>query len=393
LHDSAATGFVSLYTIAGLVALAIWVSLAFFRGRFWSVQDKLLPTAALAALAETSVAVVIPARNEAQSIGSTVSSLLEQRYPGTVHIFVVDDESTDLTAGFAQKAAAEANMTDRVTVLQAGPRPAGWTGKMWAVSQGVTAANAKSPAYLLLTDADIDHHPDNLAQLTSLAILGHYALTSVMVKLHCRTLAEHLLIPAFVYFFFLLHPPASILNERSRTSGAAGGCMLITPAALEAAGGIAAIASEIIDDCALARAVKRSGGKIWLGLTPQTHSHRVYEDFGEVEGMISRTAFNQLRHSTLLLAGTVLGLIATYLLPLALLLFPDHLAAALGAASWLLMSATYLPMVRFYRLPAPWALTLPAAAVFYLVATVHSAIKHWQGRGGEWKGRAQDVAS
>jgi hopene-associated glycosyltransferase HpnB len=390
LHDSAATGFVSFYAVIGLLPLAIWISLAFFRGRFWSVRDKLLPPA-VSALADTTVAVVIPARNEAQSIGLTVSSLLEQRFPGPLHIFVVDDESTDRTADFAQRAAAEANMLDRVSVLQAGPRPAGWAGKMWAVSKGVAAATATSPAYLLLTDADIDHHPDNLAQLTSFAILGHYALTSLMVKLHCRTLAERLLIPAFVYFFFLLYPPAWILQARSRIAGAAGGCMLITPAALEAAGGIAAIAGEIIDDCALARAVKKSGGQIWLGLASRTHSHRTYENFSEVESMISRTAFNQLRHSTPLLGVTVLGLVATYLLPLALLSSQDHVAAALGAASWLLMSATYLPMVRFYGLPAPWALTLPVAGVFYLAATVHSAIKHWTGRGGEWKGRAQDV--
>ncbi len=383
----------NVYAILGLIPLAVWISLAFFRGRFWSVRRHLLPSMPLAAdLSKTAIAVIIPARNEAASIGLTVTSLLAQRYPGPVHIFVVDDESTDRTADFARQAAASVNAGDRLTVLQAGPRPAGWTGKMWAVSQGIAQATIDSPAYLLLTDADIDHHPDNLTQLTSWATRGRYALTSLMVKLHCHTPVERLLIPAFVYFFFMLYPPAWIRRARSRTAGAAGGCMLIAPAALSAAGGIAAIRGEIIDDCALARAVKRSGGSVWLGLTAQTHSHRIYESFGEVERMISRTAFNQLRHSPLLLAGTVLGLVVTYLLPLALLLSLDRTAAALGAASWLLMSATYLPMVRFYELPALWALTLPAAAVFYLAATVHSAIKHWTGRGGEWKGRAQDAS-
>lgn len=383
----------SLFAIAGLLPLAIWISLAFLRGRFWSVRKHLLPALAPAdTLAETSIAVVIPARNEAAAIGPTVTSLLEQRYPGPLHIFVVDDESTDRTADFARQAAASANAGNRLTVLQAGSRPSGWTGKMWAVSQGVAAATAASPDFLLFTDADIDHHPDSLAQVTSCAIQGRFALTSVMVKLHCATFAERLLIPAFVYFFFLLYPPAWILSARSSTAGAAGGCMLITPSALEAAGGIASIRGEIIDDCALARAVKRSAGAVWLGLASHTHSHRRYESFGEVESMISRNAFNQLRHSSLLLAGTILGLVATYLLPLTLLLSTDRLAAAFGAASWLLMSATYLPMVRFYGQPALWTLTLPAAAVFYLAATIHSAIKYWTGRGGEWKGRVQDVA-
>jgi hopene-associated glycosyltransferase HpnB len=344
-------------------------------------------------LSGISVAVVIPARNEAAAIGSTVSSLLGLRYPGAVHIFVVDDESSDNTAGFAEEAAVAANARDRVTILEAGALPAGWTGKMWAVSQGVSQALKSSPTYLLLTDADIDHHPDSLAQLVAWAQQGRYSLTSLMVKLHCRTLAERLLIPAFVYFFFLLYPPAWIRSPRSRTAGAAGGCMLITPEALAAAGGIAAIRGEIIDDCALAREVKRSGGTLWLGLAEHTHSHRTYETFGEVESMISRTAFNQLRHSALLLVGTVYGLMVTYLLPLGLLFMPDHRAAGLGAASWLLMAATYLPMVRFYGQSPLWALTLPAAAVFYLAATVHSAIKHWTGRGGEWKGRAQDTGT
>ncbi len=380
------------YAIVGLVPLAIWITLAFFRGHFWSVRRHLLPVTPPAAnLPNTSIAVVIPARNEAAVIGSTVTSLLTQRYPGPIHVFVIDDESTDDTSQFALEAAAALSSADRLTVLQAGPRPSGWTGKMWAVSKGVDAATISPPAYILLTDADIDHHPDNLPQLTSWAIHGRYALTSLMVKLHCHTPAEHLLIPAFVYFFFLLYPPAFVLSAKSRVAGAAGGCMLITPAALSAAGGIAAIRGEIIDDCALARAVKKSGGTIWLGLAPVTHSHRVYETFAEVEGVISRTAFNQLGHSALLLAITVLGLVVTYLLPLALLLSPSHVAAALGAASWLLMSATYLPMIRFYGLPALSALTLPVTALFYLIATVHSAIKHWTGHGGEWKGRSQDA--
>ena len=170
--------------------------------------------------------------------------------------------------------------------------------------------------------------------------------------------------------------------------------MLVRPAALERIGGIESIRGEIIDDCALARGIKGSGGSVWLGLTATTQSHRAYDSFAEIERMISRTAFNQLKHSALLLAGTVLGLILTYLLPVGLVLAGavsgDVKAIAQGGAAWLLMTITYLPMVRFYELNAAWALTLPVAAVFYMAATVHSAFKHWTGRGGEWKGRAQD---
>ena len=246
----------------------------------------------------------------------------------------------------------------------------------------------------MLSDADISHAPDNVSRLIAVAERHGYDLTSLMVKLRCSSVAERLLIPAFVYFFLLLYPPAWIQNRRRKAAGAAGGCMLVRPAALERMGGIESIRGEIIDDCALARGIKRSGGTVWLGLTPTTLSHRAYEGFAEIERMISRTAFNQLQHSTFVLAGTVIGLIGTYLLPVGLFiggaLGHQQVAMALGSAAWLLMTTTYLPMVRFYGLNPAWALTLPLAAIFYLAATIHSAWKHWTGRGGEWKGRAQD---
>src|ERR1035441_3160559 len=215
---------------------------------------------------------------------------------------------------------------------------------------GIQQAMSLSPKFLLLTDADIQHSPDNVATQVAIAEAGNYDLASFMVKLHCQTCAERALIPPFVFFFFLLYPPAWIRDSRRKAAGAAGGCMLIRPAALERAGGMAAIRNQIIDDCALARAVKKSGGGVWLGVTPDACSTRVYGTFSEIERMIARTAFNQLQHSVWLLLGALLGLTITYLLPLGLLLSGNGLLVALGAGSWMLMSIAFLPMVRFYGL-------------------------------------------
>jgi len=220
-----------------------------------------------------------------------------------------------------------------------------------------------------------------------------------MVKLHCQSVAEKLLIPAFVYFFFKLYPPAWIANPRRSTAGAAGGCILIRPAALDKAGGIAAIRQEVIDDCSLAARVKRTGGRLWLGASGTTRSIRPYGGFSEIGRMISRSAFSQLRHSTLFLLLSMVGMAATYLLPPALvlsdLLGGHHAGAAAlvvgtSAAAWLLMIVSYVPVLRLYRLSPLWALALPAAAVFYVGATFHSAVNYWSGRGGQWKGRIQD---
>jgi hopene-associated glycosyltransferase HpnB len=261
------------------------------------------------------------------------------------------------------------------------------------MSQGVTVALRRDPDFLLLTDADIEFAPDEVAALVGKAEAEHLDLASLMVRLSTATFAERCLIPAFVFFFLKLYPPAWIAAPRSAVAGAAGGCMLIRPAALAGAGGLAAIRGCIIDDCALARAVKSSGGRIWLGLARRTRSLRVYGSFAEIGAMVSRTAFNQLRHSYLMLAATLCGLTVTYLAPPFLLLARAPLMMGLGAAAWLLMSACYLPMVRFYRVSPAYTLTLPAVALFYAVATVHSAVQYAAGRGGNWKGRAQDVRS
>jgi hopene-associated glycosyltransferase HpnB len=260
---------------------------------------------------------------------------------------------------------------------------------MWAVAEGVRAADSE---YLLLTDADIVHPPEHLAGLVARAQEGGYDLVSYMVRLPCRGLAEQALIPAFVFFFFLLYPPAWIRDSRRRTAGAAGGCILIRRAALERIGGVASIRNELIDDCALARAVKRSGGRVWLGLSGTAAGIRHYRTFGEIGRMISRTAYTQLGYSPLLLAGAVAGLAVTCLAPpLLTLAGPRGAASGMGAMAWLLMSAAYCPSLWHFKRPWFWAPLLPAIALFYLCATLHSAFAHWRGRGGMWKGRAQSA--
>jgi hopene-associated glycosyltransferase HpnB len=382
---------------AGIVCLAAWLYLLLAHGRFWILPRPLAPQILSDTLErQFRIAAIIPARNEADVIGRAIASLLTQQgfsradhTSPALHIFVVDDHSTDGTAAAAQTYAS----TGQVTVVPGAPLPDGWTGKLWAVHQGVDRALQINPDFLLLTDADIEHAPGNLATLINIAEAGKYDLTSFMVKLHCRSFAEKLLIPAFVFFFFMLYPPEWVRDPRRRTAGAAGGSMLIRPSALERIGGIAAIRGEIIDDCALARAVKRTGGKVWLGASGQTDSLRTYNSFGEIESMIARTAFNQLKHSAWLLTATVLGMLLLYVAPIVLLAGGSPRLVLLGASSFALMAAVYLPTVRFYGLGPLWALTLPVAGIFYTAATAHSAIKHWSGSGGEWKGRAQDAGT
>jgi hopene-associated glycosyltransferase HpnB len=374
---------------AGVLTLLIWGCLLLARGGFWRIQPVAAPS--LAKEISARIAVIIPARNEADVVGQTISSLLRQSGANTIQIFLVDDGSTDGTAHAAREAAAAIGCAEMLTVVEGRLLAAGWSGKMWAVQQGMELAAKTAPDFFLLTDADIEHAPDSLATLVSIAHNGPYDLASFMVKLYCESPAEKLLIPAFVYFFFKLYPPALISNPNSATAGAAGGCILIRPLALAQAGGIEAIRHEVIDDCALALRVKRNGGRLWLGASATTRSIRPYGSFSEIGRMISRSAFNQLHHSALLLIASMVGMAITYLLPPVLVLFSHRTApAALGAVAWLLMSLSYIPVLRLYRLNPLWALALPLAAVFYVGATFHSAWKYWTGRGGEWKGRIQD---
>lgn len=374
------------------IPLAIWIYLLFGRYGFWRVSQHFAPPIQQRTPA-ARVITIIPARNEAATIEHAVTSILQQDFPALLQLIVVNDNSEDDTAGLARRAAERLGKRSQLTVLQGRPLPAAWTGKMWAVAQGVAEAEALNPDYLLLTDADIEHAPNTLRELVHIAQSGSYDLVSYMVKLHCESIAEKALIPAFVFFFFMLYPPPAIRSPRSRIAGAAGGCMLIRTAALQIAGGIGQIRSEVIDDCALAKAVKSTGGRVWLGLTSTTHSLRKYGTFAEIEAMIARTAFNQLRHSWLLLAVTCLGLLITYLLPIALLFSGQIVPALLGAVAWLLMSIAYFPLTRFYGRALPWCTTLPFAAAFYMSATLHSALQYATGRGGQWKGRSQDAKS
>jgi hopene-associated glycosyltransferase HpnB len=388
---------VSFAHAAAAVPLAVWLYLLVARGGFWrvsrSLQRRSSSTVAAVQSGGRRVIAVVPARNEAGGIGKAVSSLLAQTLAPPLQVIVIDDGSTDGTAEQARRAAEAAGAADRLTLLRGSPPVSGWTGKLWAMSQGVAAAARRDPDFLLLTDADIEYVPGEVAALADQAEAEHFDLVSLMVRLSTATFAERCLIPAFVFFFFKLYPPAWVASPRSSAAGAAGGCMLIRPAVLARAGGLGAIRGCIIDDCALASAVKAGGGRICLGLARETRSLRVYGSFAEIGAMISRTAFNQLRHSWLVLAATLIGLAGTYLAPPLLLLTRVPVMMGLGAAAWLLMSACYLPMVRFYRLSPAYVLLLPAVAAFYAAATTHSAVQYAAGRGGKWKGRVQDARS
>lgn len=376
--------------LIGAIAVAVWVYLIAFRGGFWHIARSDRPASTAPA---RKVVAVIPARDEADVIGGAIASLLAQDYGGSLDIIVVDDHSADGTGAVARTAAAAAGASDRVTIVRAAPMPRGWTGKLWAVRQGTALAARMRPDYLLLTDADIVHAPDNLRGLVARAETGGYDLVSLMVRLHCRGFWEQLLVPAFVFFFFKLYPPRWVADSARGIAAAAGGCMLLRPEALERIGGVDSIRDEIIDDCALARRVK-SVGRVWLGIADETHSVRPYGSWRALWDMIARCAFAQLNYS----AGTLLALMtamaATYLAPpLLVLLSNDQPAMMLGAVAWLAMIGSFLPILKIYRCPPIVALLLPAIALFYMAATIGSAIQFWRGRGGAWKGRYQAASA
>ena len=385
----------SLFALAGLACLSLltWIVLTFFRGAFWQV-GRFNGDLASNQQAESwpRVAVVVPARNEAGTIGRCVESLVRQNYAGEFQIIVVDDHSEDGTGQLARVAAQSAGGTGQLTVVQAEKLQPGWTGKLWALQQGVSAAKSKRPDYFWFTDADIEHAPDTLQRLVTRAETERLNLTSLMVLLQAKTIPERLLIPAFLYFFLMLYPPQWIAEAESKTAGAAGGCVLLRREALEGIGGISAIRSEVIDDCALARTVKRSGGAIWMGLTRKSVSLRAYTSFGEIRDLIARTAFTQLKYSAVVLLVTVVGMLLTYLAPVVLTFHVQPLVWRLSLIAWALMTLTYLPTVRFYQLSPLWAPLLPLAAAYYSYATCLSAVRYWMGRGGQWKGRAQAPA-
>ncbi|MGE0752376.1 MAG: glycosyltransferase [Variibacter sp.] len=373
----------------GVLTLGIWLYLVLARGAFWrnGEDDTGQP---MAPRRWPRVVAVVPARDEADGIGATVRSLLGQRYGGTFTLVLVDDNSTDGTAAIARAAATDIGQADQLVIISGSPPPAGWTGKMWAVNQGVAAALelARPVDYLLLTDADITHAPDTLSWLVAQAERGGLVLTSLMAKLRCEALAERMHVPAFIYFFQMLYPFPWVNAPKSATTAAAGGCMLVRADALAAAGGIAAIRGALIDDCALARVMKRQG-PIWLGVTERVRSIRPYPRLDDFRRMVARSAYAQLNYSPLLLAGTTLGMALTYIAPPALTLFADGIAQWCGLAAWLLMALSFQPMLRFYKLSPLWGVALPVTAFLYMLYTLDSGFKYMSGRGGQWKGRVQ----
>ena len=376
--------------VIAAIALAVWVYLVAGRGAFWraSVRDDSDREADLRVF--PSVVAVVPARNEADLIAESLRSLFSQDYPGPFSIVLVDDQSRDGTAAVATGTAEQLQAQDRLMIVSGQPLPSHWTGKVWAMKQGVDRAERlpAPPCYLLFTDADIAYAPDTLRRLVARAETGGLVLTSLMAKLRCESFAERALIPAFVFFFQMLYPFAWV-NRRDRAmAAAAGGCMLVHRDALRAAGGVEAISDALIDDCAMGRKLK-SIGPIWLGLTERARSLRAYPDVSDIRRMVSRSAYDQLRYSPLLLAGTIAGMALIYLVPPFFTLFGSGLSRALGAAAWAVMSLAFQPILRFYRVSALWGLALPAIACAYMVFTIDSAYQHLRGKGGLWKGRIQ----
>jgi hopene-associated glycosyltransferase HpnB len=366
----------------GFLPLAIWLYLLLARRGFWLLRERdTNPVAEPASW--PSVVAVVPARNEADVIQRSLASLLAQDYPGDFRIVLVDDQSDDGTGDLAR-----ALNHDRLTVLTGGTRPPGWTGKLWAMRQGADHAALSGPEFVWFTDADIAHSADNLRNLVARAEEGNRVLVSLMARLSCRTAAEHFLIPAFVFFFDMLFPFGAANDPKSKLAAAAGGCMLARRSALEAAGGIDAIRHNIIDDCALARVMKVQG-PIWLGLTNRAVSLRPYEHLADIRKMVARSAYAQLGYSPLLLLGTLAGLFIVYIAPVLGALFAMYYVQLAAYLAWIIMALMFQPILRFYRLSPLWGIALPVIGAFYAAFTLDSAIQHWSGRGGMWKGRTQ----
>ena len=369
--------------VLALLSLAIWIGLLLFRDGFWLARDTDAGMVASPA-AWPAVTAIVPARDEADVIGPAMASLVAQDYPGAFRIVLVDDGSSDGTGSIARRAAQG---SDRLAVIEGSPPPTGWTGKLWAMQGGVVQTT-DMPTYLWFTDADIAHAPDTLRSLVARSEQGGLVLDSLMAELRCDSFAEKALIPAFVFFFQMLYPFGRVNRPIAKMAAAAGGCMLVRREALERAGGLAAIADAIIDDCAMGAALKAQG-PIRLSLTRRSISLRPYGGWSEIVAMISRSAYAQLGYSPLLLAGTLAGLALLYIAPPAFALFGHGGGRLAGALAWAAMAVCFQPMLRFYHRSPLWGVALPAIGVVYGAATALSAWQHIQGRGGMWKGRAQ----
>jgi hopene-associated glycosyltransferase HpnB len=360
--------------LIALLSLLVWLYLFFAHGKFWLSAPELPP-----AVPEDcpDVDVVVPARDEAGTIGPVIGSLLAQDYRGRFRVILVDDNSTDGTAALAGTA-------ENLTVITLQSKPAEWSGKLWALSQGVAASRAP---ILLFTDADIVHDPRHLSSLVAKLLQSHADMVSEMVRLNCTSLAERALVPAFIYFFQMLYPFSRVNDPASPVAAAAGGTVLIRREALQRIGGIEAIKNSLIDDVALAKSVKKSGA-IFLGHSGLAASIRPYANFADIWQMIARTAFTQLRYSAGLLALTLLGLTVVWLVPAAAILFMRGWPLACGLVAFGLSMISYMPTLARYGRNRLWALALPLIALFYMAATVGSAVNYWRGQGARWKSRA-----
>ena len=368
--------------VFGALPLAIWIFLLTARGMFWLARERDDRDELEFDGPWPTVVAVVPARDEVDVIARSIGSLLQQDYPGDFRIVLVDDQSADGTSAVAHVL----DTSGKLQILSGAPRPHGWTGKLWAVKQGI--AQAGNADYLWFTDADIAHTPENLRKLVARARNDDLVLVSLMAKLHCKTFAEQLLIPAFVFFFAMLFPFAWVNRKNVTVAAAAGGCMLVSRAALERAGGIDAIRGEIIDDCALARLMKKQG-PIRLALTNRALSLRPYEKIEDIRRMVARSAYAQLNYSPLQLIGTLAGMFLLCVAPVIAALLGLGFARIAGALTWLVMAIAFQPMLRFYKVSPLWGAALPVIGALYALFTLDSAIQFWRGRGGMWKGRVQ----
>ncbi len=388
-HGTAMSARPSLSVLTTAISAGTWAWLAFARGSFWRLRPR-LPRSPTAPPRWPSVAIVVPARNEAATLPTTLPTLARQSYEGSWQAVLVDDQSEDGTAERARAVAAEAGL-DMLQVVPGTSTPPGWSGKVWAMEQGFRRAREAGAEFVLFTDADITHPPDALRRLVSLAETGGFDLVSVMVKLRAQTFWERLLIPPFVYFFAKLSPFPWVADPHRRTAAAAGGCLLVRRAQLEASGGLAQIRDAVIDDCALARIMKDHGGRLWLGVSEDWESVRSYARLRAIREMVVRSAYAQLRYSPLLLVLTVAGMLSTYLVPPAASLLglarrrPGLLA--LGAFAWGTMASTFVPTLRWFRLSPLRAPLLPAAALLYTAFTLESGLRWHLGRPVRWRGR------
>jgi hopene-associated glycosyltransferase HpnB len=372
--------------ILAFFVATVWVYLLAARGGFWLASHRDDSSDSPGPKDWPAVTAVIPARDEAATIAPCLNSIWAQNYPGRLAVVVVDDNSQDSTGTIAKEAATDTHTP--LTVLKGEPLPPGWAGKVWALKQGIDAAlgQAEPPKYLLLTDADIAYAPQALTPLVARAEIMSTVLTSVMAKLHCRSFAERCFIPAFVFFFQMLYPFGWV--NRQKIAAAAGGCMLVRADALTQAGGIEAIHSEVIDDCALARRLA-AVGPIWLGLSKRVESIRRYDGFAPIRRMVVRSAYTELRYSPLRLIAATIGMAVTFMAGPLLAVFASGVAAWLGLAAWAAMAIAFQPTLRLYGLNPLWGAALPLIAFVYTIWTVESALQYARGRGAAWKGRIQ----